>query len=69
MLLKTSETALFCNRNARQDMLWFVKSLKMLSGVDCAPTVKLWFLELVMAVDFAVSERGIFVLASCGMPR
>lgn len=50
-------------------MLWLVKSLKILAGVECAPTVKLWFLELVLAVDFAVSETEIFVLASCGMPH
>jgi hypothetical protein len=29
----------------------------------------LWFLELVMAVDFALSEIEISVLASCGMPH
>jgi hypothetical protein len=50
-------------------MLWLVKSLKILSCVEYAPTVKLWFLEPVMAVDFAVSETEIFVLASCGIPH
>lgn len=44
-------------------MLLLVKSLKILYGVECAPTIKLWFLELVMMVDFAVSETKIFAFA------
>jgi hypothetical protein len=40
-------------------MLWLVKILKALSGVESAPAEKLWFFELIMAVDFGVSETDI----------
>lgn len=48
-------------------MLWLVNSPKILCSGECARTVKLRFLELVMAIEFALSERETFVFASCGM--
>ena len=43
-----------------------MNSLKVLSGVECAPAVKLWFFELVMAVEFTASNKYLFLpVAAC----
>jgi hypothetical protein len=44
-------------------VLWLVKSLKILYGVEYAPTIKLWFLELVIVVDSLCQKQEYLCLA------